>query len=76
MIVLALIGAKALYLLFAWLISGILSSAIAERKGLDERIGIAAGLLLLVVGVLIVLVLPAREGSLWREEGPLPWRRR
>jgi hypothetical protein len=46
----------------------------AERKGYGERLGTAFGLLLTVVGLLIVLMLPSRPGSLWRLEGPLPKR--
>jgi hypothetical protein len=76
MTVLAVIGAKGLYLLFAWLISGAAAAWVAERKGYGERFGLAFGLLLSAVGLLIVLVLPGRPGSRWREEGPLPRRRR
>jgi hypothetical protein len=67
MIVFALLGAKALYLLYAWLLSG--------RKGYGERLGLASGLLLLVIGILIFLVLPARPESAWAQDGPLPRRR-
>jgi biotin transporter BioY len=74
MTVVALIGAKGLYLLFAWLLSAAVAAWLAERKGYGERLGLAFGLLLSVVGVLIVLVLPGRPGSRWKEEGPLPRR--
>jgi biotin transporter BioY len=74
MTVLALIGAKGLYLLFAWLLSAAVAAWLSERKGYGERVGLAFGLLLSVVGVLIVLVLPGRPGSRWKEEGPLPRR--
>jgi hypothetical protein len=76
MMVLALIGVKALYLLFVWLLSGAAAGWLAERKGYGERFGLAFGLLLSAVGLLIVLLLPGRPGSHWKEEGPLPWRRR
>lgn len=76
MTVLALIGAKALYLLFAWLLSAAISAWMAERKGYGERVGLAAGLLLSVAGLILVAVLPARPGSRWRLDGPLPRRRR
>jgi hypothetical protein len=76
MTVLALIGAKGLYLLFAWLISATAAAWLAQRKGYGERVGLAFGLLLSVVGLLIVLVLPGRPGSRWKEDGPLPRRRR
>jgi hypothetical protein len=75
MIVIALIGAKGLYLLFAWLLSAAAAAWLADRKGYGERVGLAFGLLLSVVGFLIVLVLPGRPGSRWKEEGPLPRRR-
>jgi biotin transporter BioY len=76
MTVLALIGVKGLYLLFAWLLSAAIASWLAERKGYGERFGLAFGLLLSAVGLLIVLLLPGRPGSLWKEEGALPRRRR
>jgi hypothetical protein len=69
MIALALIGAKALYLLYAWLISAALSSYLSERKGYGEKPGLASGMLLFVLGVVIWLVWPAREGSKWRTAG-------
>ena len=43
MIVLAFIGAKALYLLFVWLISAAAGSWISDRKGYGERVGLAFG---------------------------------
>jgi hypothetical protein len=75
MTMLALIGATALYLLFAWLISAALSAWLSERKGYGERPGLAAGLLLSVLGALIWLAWPARPDSVWKREGPLPRRR-
>ena len=78
MMLLATIGAKALYLLFAWLVSAAAAAWLAERKGYGERLGLAFGLILSAVGLLIVLLLPGRPGSKWREEGRLPrvpWRR-
>ena len=69
-----LIGAKALYLLFAWLVSAALASWISQRKGYGERVGLTFGLLLSVVGLLIVLLLPGRPGSSWKLEGAIPRR--
>jgi fucose permease len=69
------IGAKALYLLFAWLISAAAAAWLAERKGYAERVGLTFGLILSVVGLLIVLLMPARPGSKWKVEGWLPRRR-
>ena len=74
MSLLALIGAKALYLLWAWLLSAIAASWLSNRKGYGEKAGLATGLLLTVVGVLVWLVWPARADSAWRSEGPIPRR--
>jgi hypothetical protein len=68
--VFALLGVEALYLLFAWLGSAIVGSWLSARKGYGERPGLAAGLLLSVVGVLIWLVWPARADSRWKVQGP------
>ncbi len=70
------IGAKALYLLFAWLISAAAASWLSERKGYGERVGLTLGLLLTVLGLLIMLALPGRPGSKWKVQGWLPRRRR
>ena len=69
--VVAAIGVKALYLTFLWLGSGIAASWLSERKGYGERPGLAAGLLLSAVGVLIWLLWPARADSRWKIQGPL-----
>lgn len=70
------IGALALYLLFAWLISAAAGAWLTERKGYGERAGLMLGLILTVAGLLIALLLPSRPGSKWRREGPFPRRRR
>ena len=69
-------GAPALYLFVAWLISAAAASWLSERKGYGERLGLTLGLLLSALGLLIVLLLPGRPGSKWRVEGWLPRRRR
>ena len=76
MIDIGTIGAKALFLLFAWLISAAAAAWLAERKGYGERVGLTFGLILSVLGLLIVLLLPGRPGSKWRVDGRLPRRRR
>jgi hypothetical protein len=70
------IGAKALYLLFAWLVSAAAAAWLSDRKGYGERLGLTLGLVLSAVGLLLVLLLPGRPGSKWRLEGRLPRRRR
>jgi hypothetical protein len=72
----ALIGVTGLYLLFAWLLSAAIGAWLSERKGYGERLGLAFGLLLSVVGLLFVLLLPGRPGSRWKTEGRLPRRNR
>ena len=69
-LVLAVIGAKALYLLLAWLACGIAASYLSGRKGFGERIGLASGLILAPIGVLIWLVWPPRASSDWKVKGP------
>ncbi len=59
MMLFAAIGSKALYLLFAWLLSAAIAAWLADRKGYSERLGLFLGLLLSVVGLLIVILLPS-----------------
>jgi hypothetical protein len=75
-VVFALLGAKALYLTFVWLLSAAIGSWVSERKGYGERVGLAFGLILSAIGLLIVLLLPGRPGSKWKTEGWRPRRRR
>ena len=70
MTVIALLGSKALWLLYAWLASPIAASSLSARKGYGEHVGLAFGLLLSVVGVLIWLLWPARPDSRWKLQGP------
>jgi uncharacterized membrane protein len=72
--VIALIGAKALYLTYAWLASAIAASWLSDRKGYGEKPGLASGLLLNVVGVVIWLLVPARRDSRWKVQGIIPRR--
>ena len=67
---LALLGAKALYLIFAWLASAIVASYLSDRKGYTEKPGLAAGLILFVLGPIIFAVLPAKKDSAWKRFGP------
>jgi hypothetical protein len=69
-VVFALLGAKALYFLFLWLISAIGASWLSERKGYGEKPGLATGLLLSVLGLIIWVFVPARTESKWKRLGP------
>lgn len=59
------IGAKALWLLYAWMLSAIVAAELSSRKGYGEKIGLGTGLLLTVVGVVIWFFVPAKAGSRW-----------
>jgi hypothetical protein len=65
----ALLGAKALYLLYLWLASAILASYLSERKGYGTKVGLAFGMLLSAVGVIVWLLVPARPDSRWKLQG-------
>jgi hypothetical protein len=69
-VVFALLGAKALYLTFLWLLSAIGASWLSDRKGYGEKPGLAFGLILSVLGLIIWLFVPARAGSRWKRLGP------
>lgn len=71
MTIFALLGVKALWLMYGWLAAAIVSSYLSERKGYGERPGLAAGLILYPLGVLIWLVWPARPDSKWKQLGPV-----
>ena len=68
-LVIAAIGAKALYLLYAWLASAIIANYLSERKGYGSKLGLALGLLLSVIGVVVMLLIPARQDSRWKLQG-------
>ena len=76
MTVTALIGSTALYLLFIWLASAIVASYLSDRKGYGEKPGLASGMLLFVVGVVIWLFWPPKPDSMWKRYGPFGSQRR
>ena len=65
-----MIGATALWLMYAWLLAAIVASYLSGRKGYSEKAGLAAGLLLHVIGVILWLIIPAKEHSKWKTVGP------
>jgi hypothetical protein len=74
-LVLAAVGAKALLLLYVWLLSAITSSELSRSKGYGEKIGLGTGILLSVLGAIIWLFVPPKdETAEWHERKP--WQRR
>ncbi|MGH2948128.1 MAG: hypothetical protein ACRDPC_18055 [Solirubrobacteraceae bacterium] len=71
-----MLGAAALWLMYGWLLSAILASYLSNRKGYGEKLGLAFGLLLSVVGTLIWLFWPAKPDSKWKQLGPIGGGRR
>jgi hypothetical protein len=65
-----MIGSLALWLMYAWLLAAIVASYLSGRKGYGEKPGLATGLLLHVIGVIIWLVIPAKDHSKWKTVGP------
>jgi hypothetical protein len=65
----AQIGAGALWLTYLWLAAAIVASYLSARKGYGEKLGLAFGLLLSVVGVVIWLIWPAKPDSRWKLQG-------
>ncbi len=71
MTLLAVIGAEALLFLYAWLASAILASYLSARKGFNEKLGLASGMLLPVISIVAWLLWPARPDSRWKLQGPV-----
>ena len=65
-----MIGALALWLMYAWLLCAIVASYLSNRKGYGEKTGLASGLLLHVIGVIVWLAIPAKPHSKWKTVGP------
>jgi hypothetical protein len=64
----AAVGIKALWLLYAWLLSAIVASELSKRKGYGEKWGLGTGLLLSVLGALIWIFIPPKADSPWRQK--------
>jgi hypothetical protein len=69
MTVIALLGAKAFYLLLAWLASAIIAQYLSDRKGYGEKAGLVTGLLLSFFAPFIWLLVPAKKDSRWKLQG-------
>jgi hypothetical protein len=68
----AVFGVTALWLFYGWLGVTIACSHLSRRKGYGDRPGLACGLLLYPVGLLLWRVWPARPDSEWKRVGPRP----
>ncbi len=68
--VFALLGSASLWLLYGWMASAIIASYLSGRKGYGEKVGLACGLLLFIIGPIIWLVYPAKPDSKWKNLGP------
>ena len=67
--VIALLGAKALYLLYIWLLGCVAASYLSARKGYGEQVGLATGMLLPGISIVVWLVWPAKPDSRWKLQG-------
>jgi hypothetical protein len=56
--------------MYLWLGATILASYLSDSKGYGEKLGLAFGLLLSVVGALIWVFWPAKPESKWKQIGP------
>jgi hypothetical protein len=63
-------GAFNLLWLYVWLASAIAAAYLSERKGYGDRAGLATGLCLTALGVIIWLFVPAKPDSKWKSLGP------
>jgi hypothetical protein len=63
---LAVIGAAALWLTFVWLGSAIIASQLSEAKGYGEKWGLVTGIVFSVLGAFVWAVWPPREISRWK----------
>ena len=55
--------------LYVWLMSAIAASYLSDRKGYGDRPGLATGLILTAVGVIVWLIVPAKPDSKWKTQG-------
>jgi hypothetical protein len=70
MTLIALMGANALWLLYLWLVSCIIAGYFADRKGYGDKAGVATGLCLSAIAIIVWLLWPAKPESKWKQIGP------
>jgi hypothetical protein len=70
MTIIALMGANALWLLYLWLASCMIAGYLSNRKGYGDKPGLATGLCLSAIAIIIWLVWPAKADSKWKRLGP------
>jgi hypothetical protein len=66
----ALMGAWALWFLYLWLASCIFAGYISNRKGYGDKPGVATGLCLSAIAIIVWLVWPPKPESKWKIVGP------
>jgi hypothetical protein len=70
MTLIALMGANALWLLYLWLASCIVAGYLSNRKGYGDKAGLATGLCLSALAIVVWLIWPAKPESKWKQLGP------
>jgi hypothetical protein len=70
--VIALLGVKALYLLIGWMLAAIIAQDLSDMKAYGEKPGLATGLLLSGIAVIVWLAWPAKRGSAWDRRIKVP----
>jgi hypothetical protein len=75
LVLFAAVGAKALWLLYIWLLSAIIAAELSRSKGYGEKVGLGTGLLTTILGPIIWLFIPPKdETAEWHQRKP--WQRR
>jgi hypothetical protein len=70
-VVFAVLGWKALLLMYIWLGSCIMAAALSRSKGYGEKAGLGTGLLLTILGPIIWLLVPPKdELAEWHKRKP------
>ena len=61
-----MIGSTALFLMYLWLACAIVASYLSNRKGYGDKPGVATGLCLSAIAIIVWLVWPAKPDSKWK----------